>query len=315
MSRVLFICFGDRHIFWKVNPMIYGYYGHAFNPGHLVIMAVIAFIFGHSARCRSVLARRVGMPIGFAIAGLFICDGIIHSQYEPQVFVNNEFPRLLFLVWIVTNVSSAIAGWSEPLVEKHREHVNAMQVKRKEAQLQHERRIKEAEWERTRPEREAREREQTKIALERERERKAKEAQAAREKALAAAAAKVQAEIDANRRDQARRSVQLAFFAASPKVQQAISWDWLKEYISTYLSDTISADNVEENAKRIVRTIKSHANLGTRRNRKPRNVAEVIREFQQKKVEIENLPLTDDDRAALLSDLEMQKALEVENCK
>lgn len=292
--------------------MIYGYYGHAFEAWHLVVMAIVSFIFGHAARCRSLLAGRVGLPIGFAIAGLLICDGIIHSQHQPQAFINNEFTRLLFLVWITTNLSSAIVGWLEPMVEKHREHVEEMRRKREQDRLEEQRQIEATVWERTRPEREARERAQREVAREQELQRKAREAQAAQEKAVADAAARVQAELDANRRDQARRSVQLAYFAASPKVQQAITWDWLKEYIDQYLSDKCSVDIVEENAKKMVRTIQGHINPNGKKKTKPKSIEEVVQEFDQKEVVIRGLQVPEHERASMLADLAMQRAYSLE---
>ena len=295
--------------------MIYGYYGHAFDAWHLVVISFVSFIFGHSARLHFKLARRVGLPIGFAVAGLLTFDGIVHSKYQPEAFINNEFMRLLFLVFITTNISSAIFGYLEPAMEHYRASVAARRLSQEKAIQEHQRKIANAKWEAERPQREAEQEERIEAARRKQLQQRAREAQFAHEKAAAEAAAKVKAALDASRRDHARQTVQLAFFAASPKVQQAISWDWLKEYISTYLSDKTPADKVEENAKRIVRTIKSHANPGTRPTRKPRNLTEVIKEFQQKKVEIENLPLAEDDRAALLADLEMQHSLALESCK
>lgn len=281
----------------------------------IALVAMVSMLFGQELRFESPMARRYCVPLGLTMLVLIIVEGSNSSGLRLEHFLGQEFFRLFWLSIALINFTAAFFREVEPFIVYARQQQKERKAERKrlkeEAKRERERKLANQRHEEARPANEALARKRQQLAD----ENRAKEAAIAREKAAAEAVAREKTRLAAEQNEQARQRVLLAYFRASPKVQEAISWERLQEYMNTYLSNSKSTDLVKANAQRMVRTILSHASSNVRRMRKSRSVVEVVNEFKQKQLEIEKLQLSEDERSSLLADLEMQRSLEMEHCK
>ena len=270
---------------------------------HYAAIAFGCYYFGNQARRTSLLARSAGIPIGIVVALLLAAEGCYASEMELGEFVSVEFVRLGMLAVMSVGACSVLVKVAEPIIAEIKKQKarrdSAAESRRENAQRERAAREYAARQEADRPAREAAAR---KKAEEERRARKEKE-RAEREARQAA-----------HKREQARRQVLLAYHQCSPKIQEALSWDRLQEYMKTYMSDRTPVKDVVSSGDRIIAIIKDHVQPRSPKTVR-KTVVQIIAQFDAERQQLMSSGLSQAELDAYLSELEMRRVMALENQK
>lgn len=267
---------------------------------HHAAIAFGCYYFGNRARRTSRLASSAGIPVGIAVAVLLAAEGCYASNMEIGEFVSVEFVRLGLLVVMTVGACSILLKVAEPIiaeVKKNKENLErSAEKRRRDAQYEQAAKENAARWEAERPAREAQERQRASE----DRKRESKKQQAAR-----------QAQDEAYRRDRARRRVLLVYHKCSPKIQDVISWERLQEYIKTFMTDNMTADEVVSSGDRMVAILQGHVRPQSPKTVK-RTVIQIVAQYDAEREQLINAGLSQEELSAHLAELEMRRVMALE---
>lgn len=262
----------------------------------LLIAAGIGCYAGNYARRSSVLARDKGIPLGIVLTILLALDGWQASDQDLTSFLGSEFLTLTAFAFIFVGIASigliAIEGFFHTFISSPWRRIRQVrsasrQDRERELRRQQARELemlREAQWEAARPERERLAREEAKRVEESD-ERKL---------------------IDAERRQSARQKLLLCYHQHSPHVQDSVSWERFQEYIVHYLADSLTADQVEANAERMIETITGFFEESVAAQ-VYRSVTDISRQYDIERKEIMDAGYSDDKTAAMLADVNFRE--------